>query len=312
MPQWAGSSWYYLRYIDPQNIKALVDKKKEKYWSPVDLYVGGGEHNTRHLIYARFWHKFLYDIGVVPTIEPYQTRIKHGMILAEGGVKMSKSKGNTVDPLEMVESFGADSLRVYEMFMGPYDEDIAWDTNGVIGCSRFLKRVYQWVVDIKNQNLELFDDIPQLDYDTNSLIKKITQDIDNQKYNTCISGFMEYLNLYNTKDIGIDNIKIYIKLLAPFAPHLTEELWEIVGEKNTVHKSIWPIYDDTKLVQSQLDYQIHINGKMRDIITVSNASNEEEIQIQALNSDKVKHILSDNIPKKIIINQDKQIVIIIV
>jgi leucyl-tRNA synthetase len=312
MPNWAGSSWYYLRYIDPNNDEKLADPELLKNWLPVYLYNGGMEHVTLHLLYSRFWHKFLYDIGVVHTIEPYQTRIKHGMILAEGGVKMSKSKGNTVDPIEMVESFGADSLRVYEMFMGPYDEAIAWDTKGLIGCSRFLKRIYQWVNDMKEQKLQLNNDKANLDYETHSLIKKITQDIDNQKYNTCVSSLMEYLNLYNTQDIGIDNIKIYIKLLAPFAPHLTEELWEIVGEKNTVHKSTWPIYDDTKLVQSQLDYQIHINGKMRDIITVSNASNEEEIQIQALNSDKVKHILSDNIPKKIIINQDKQIVIIIV
>jgi leucyl-tRNA synthetase len=212
----------------------------------------------------------------------------------------------------MVESFGADSLRVYEMFMGPYDEAISWDTKGLIGCSRFLKRVYQWVSDIKEQKLQPNNDKANLDYETHSLIKKITQDIDNQKYNTCISSLMEYLNLYNKQDIGIDNIKIYIQLLAPFAPHLTEELWEIVGETNTVHLSKWLIYDDTKLVQNQLDYQIHINGKMRDIITVSQQSTEDEIQIQALSSDKVKHILSDNTPKKIIVNQDKKIVIIIV
>jgi leucyl-tRNA synthetase len=312
MPNWAGSSWYYLRYIDPNNDEKLADPELLKNWLPVDLYNGGMEHVTLHLLYSRFWHKFLYDIGVVPTIEPYQTRIKHGMILAEGGVKMSKSKGNTVDPIEMVESFGADSLRVYEMFMGPYDEAIAWDTKGLIGCSRFLKRVYQWVSDIKDQKLQPNNGKDNLDYETHSLIKKITQDIDNQKYNTCISSMMEYLNLYNTQDIGIDNMKIYIQLLAPFAPHLTEELWEIVGEVNTVHKSTWPIYDDTKLVQSQLDYQIHINGKMRDIITVSNSYTEEEIQTQALSSDKVKYILSNNIPKKIIVNPAKKIVIIVV
>jgi leucyl-tRNA synthetase len=312
MPNWAGSSWYYLRYIDPNNDEKLADPELLRQWLPVDLYNGGMEQVTVHLLYSRFWHKFLYDIGVVSTIEPYQTRIKHGMILAEGGVKMSKSKGNTVDPIEMVESFGADSLRVYEMFMGPYDEAISWDTKGLIGCSRFLKRVYQWVSDIKEQKLQPNNDKANLDYETHSLIKKITQDIDNQKYNTCISSLMEYLNLYNKQDIGIDNIKIYIQLLAPFAPHLTEELWELVGETKTVHLSKWLIYDDTKLVQNQLDYQIHINGKMRDIITVSQQSTEDEIQIQALSSDKVKHILSDNTPKKIIVNQDKKIVIIIV
>ncbi|MEY3471084.1 MAG: hypothetical protein RLZZ223_434 [Candidatus Parcubacteria bacterium] len=311
MPNWAGSSWYYLRYIDPNNDAVLSDKNLLEKWLPVDLYNGGMEHVTVHLLYSRFWHKFLYDIGVVSTIEPYKTRIKHGMILAEGGVKMSKSKGNTVDPIEMVELFGADSLRVYEMFMGPYDEAIAWDTKGLIGCSRFLKRIYQWIISIKSKDLELVDNIPKLDYDTHYLIKKITQDIDNQKYNTCISSLMEYLNLYNTKDIGIDNIQIYIKLLAPFAPHLAEELWEILGEISTVHLSRWPKYDESKLLQSQVDYQIHINGKMRDIINVSANSSHSDIEFKALDSSKVKNILGDNKPKKIIINKDKHIVIII-
>lgn len=311
MPNWAGSSWYYLRYIDPNNDEVLADKNLLQEWLPVDLYNGGMEHVTVHLLYSRFWHKFLYDIGVVPTKEPYQTRIKHGMILAEGGVKMSKSKGNTVDPIEMVESFGADSLRVYEMFMGPYDEAIAWDTKGLIGCSRFLKRVYQWLEAIKSKDLELMDDISQLDYDTHFLIKKITQDIDNQKYNTCISSLMEYLNSYNIKDIGIENIKIYIQLLAPFAPHLTEELWERLGEVSSIHQSKWPQYDETKLVQSKIDYQIHINGKMRDIITVSADEAEQDIQDKALNSPKVQQILNSYTLKKIIVNQAKKIIIII-
>lgn len=311
MPNWAGSSWYYLRYIDPNNDEFLANKNLLQKWLPVDLYNGGMEQVTVHLLYSRFWHKFLYDIGVVPTIEPYKTRIKHGMILAEGGVKMSKSKGNTVDPIEMVESFGADSLRVYEMFMGPYDEAIAWDTKGLIGCSRFLKRVYQWIEAIKSKDLELMDDISQLDYDTHSLIKKITQDIANQKYNTCISSLMEYLNSYNIKDIGIENIKVYIQLLAPFAPHLTEELWEILGETSSIHQSKWPQYDETKLMQSKIDYQIHINGKMRDIITVLADEAEQDIQDKALNSPKVQRILNSNTPKKIIVNQAKKIIIII-
>jgi leucyl-tRNA synthetase len=311
MPNWAGSSWYYLRYIDPNNDQVLADRQLLEKWLPVDLYNGGMEQVTVHLLYSRFWHKFLYDIGVVPTQEPYHTRIKHGMILAEGGVKMSKSKGNTVDPIEMVESFGADSLRVYEMFMGPYDEAIAWDTKGLIGCSRFLKRVYQWIIAIKSKDLELVDDIPQLDYDTHYLINKITQDIDNQKYNTCISSLMEYLNSYNNKDIRIENIKIYIQLLSPFAPHLTEELWEILGEISSIHQSKWPEYDETKLVQSKIDYQIHINGKMRDIIAVSSDVAEQDIQDQALNSSKVQQVLNSNTPQKIIVNQAKKIIIII-
>jgi leucyl-tRNA synthetase len=312
MPNWAGSSWYYLRYADAHNTQELASKSALEQWLPVDLYNGGMEHVTLHLLYSRFWHKFLYDIGVVPTIEPYQKRIMHGMILAEGGVKMSKSKGNTIDPIEMVESFGADALRIYEMFMGPYDEAIAWDTRGLIGCSRFLKRVYQWIMDMQTQTLEKAVDTIKLDYDTHSLIRKITEDIENQKYNTCISSLMEYLNTYINKDIGIEYIKIYIALLSPFAPHITEELWEILGETESVHKSIWPQYDESKLIQAKIDYQIHINGKMRDIITVDADLDNEAIQQKALESDKVKQIIIDNNSiKKIIINQDKRIVIII-
>lgn len=312
MPNWAGSSWYYLRYADAHNTRELASKAALEQWLPVDIYNGGMEHVTLHLLYSRFWHKFLYDIGVVPTIEPYQKRIMHGMILAEGGIKMSKSKGNTIDPIEMVESFGADSLRIYEMFMGPYDEAIAWDTSGLIGCSRFLKRVYQWITDIQSQKLDKAIDTAKLDYDTHSLIRKITEDIENQKYNTCISSLMEYLNTYISKDIGKDYIKIYITLLAPSAPHLTEELWEIVGETESVHKAIWPQFDESKLIQTEVDYQIHINGKMRDIMRVNAGLDNEAITQKALELDKVNTIITDtNSIKKIIVNQDKRIVIIV-
>ena len=312
MPNWAGSSWYYLRYADAHNTQELASKQALEQWLPVDIYNGGMEQVTVHLLYSRFWHKFLYDIGVVPTVEPYQTRIKHGIVLAEGGVKMSKSKGNTVDPVEMVESFGADSLRIYEMFMGPYDEAIAWDTSGLIGCSRFLKRVYQWITDMQTQTLEKAIDTIKLDYDTHILIRKITEDIENQKYNTCISSLMEYLNAYINKDIGKEYIKIYITLLAPFAPHIAEELWEILSETESVHKSIWPQFDESKLIQTEADYQIHINGKMRDIITVNAQLDNEAIQQKALESDKVNTIITDKTRiKKIIVNQDKKIVIII-
>ena len=312
MPNWAGSSWYYLRYADAHNTQELASKAALEQWLPVDLYNGGMEHVTLHLLYSRFWHKFLYDIGLVPTIEPYQKRIAHGMILAEGGIKMSKSKGNTIDPIEMVESFGADSLRIYEMFMGPYDEAIAWDTSGLIGCSRFLKRVYQWITDMQTQTLEKAVDTIKLDYDTHILIRKITEDIENQKYNTCISSLMEYLNTYINKDIGKEYITTYITLLAPFAPHIAEELWEILGKTESVHKSIWPQFDESKLIQTEADYQIHINGKMRDIITVDAQLDNEAIQQKALESDKVNTIITDKTRiKKIIVNQDKKIVIII-
>jgi leucyl-tRNA synthetase len=312
MPNWAGSSWYYLRYIDPHNTKELASRDILEQWLPVDIYNGGMEHVTVHLLYSRFWHKFLYDIGVVPTIEPYQTRIAHGMILAEGGVKMSKSKGNTVDPMEMVDSFGADSLRLYEMFMGPYDESIAWDTRGLIGCNRFLKKLYQWVEDsVKNTTQTQSIDYYQLDYDTHSLIKKITEDIEKGKYNTCVSSCMEYLNTYSLYHFPLEYMRIYIQLLAPFAPHIAEELWEMIGETQTIHQSQWPIYDESKLVKSIISYQIHINGKMRGILDVKAEDSEDSIKAQALNTSFVQQYVPNIATAKVIINQTKNIIIII-
>ena len=313
MPNWAGSSWYFLRYLDSKNNSVLAEKEILDKWLPVDIYNGGMEHVTLHLLYSRFWHKFLYDIGVVSTEEPYQRRIAHGMILAEGGVKMSKSKGNTVDPLEMCEAFGADALRSYVMFMGPYNEAIAWDTNGLIGCNRFLTKCFHWVEAIaNNKSLKLSTTKEELERDLHNLIKKISEDIDSQKYNTCISSMMEFLNIYQNQDIGIDNIKTFVTILSPFAPHLSEELWEMLGEQKSVHKHSWPKYDESKLESDTEDYQIHINGKMRAIITVPKNISDESLRNIYLNDKNVlKYIEGKNI-KKYIVLSDKKIVIIII
>lgn len=313
MPNWAGSSWYFLRYLDSQNSQIFAEKEILDKWLPVDVYNGGMEHVTLHLLYSRFWHKFLYDIGVVPTKEPYQKRISHGMILAEGGVKMSKSKGNTVDPLEMCEAFGADALRCYIMFMGPYNEAIAWDTNGLIGCNRFLTKCYHWVEAIADKkSLELSTSKEELEKNLHTLIKKISEDIEAQKYNTCISSMMEFLNIYQNQDIGIDNIKIFVTILSPFAPHLSEELWEILGETKSIHLESWPKYDESKLESDRENYQIHINGKMRAIITVPKNISDESLRDICLNDKNVIKFIEGKEIKKQVVLIDKKIVILIV
>ena len=313
MPNWSGSSWYFLRYLDPKNNNIFARKEILDKWLPVDIYNGGMEHVTLHLLYSRFWHKFLYDIGVVTTKEPYQKRIAHDMILAEGGIKMSKSKGNTVDPLEMCEAFGADAMRCYIMFMGPYNEAISWDTNGLIGCNRFLTKCYHWVENFVNKStLPLSKDRLELERDLNNLIKKISEDIETQKYNTCISSMMEFLNIYQNQDIGINNIKTFVTILAPFAPHLSEELWEMLGEDNSVHTQIWPEYDESKLLSSTEDYQIHINGKMRAIINVDKNLSLDEIKRLSLSCESVLKYIEGKDIKKHIVLKDKKIVILIV
>ena len=313
MPNWAGSSWYFLRYIDPHNQEQFADPAKLAKWMPVDIYNGGMEHTTLHLLYSRFWHKVLYDLGFVPTSEPYQRRISHGVILAEGGVKMSKSKGNTINPLEMCEQFGADALRVYIMFMGPYDEEIAWDHNGLIGSYRFLTKVFYWLRNADNNQLSSIsaDTFPQLKYDLHALIQKVSADIEHQKFNTAVSSFMEFTNTWHRYDIGQESFQIFLRLLAPFAPHLSEELWEIFQETSIHHQS-WPQYDPQALEVSTVDYQIHINGKMRALLTVNKDTDRETIQQQSLELEEVRPYLEEKELKKHIVLPEKQIVIIAV
>ena len=310
MPNWAGSSWYFLRYIDPKNSEALASREKIQDWLPVDIYNGGMEHTTLHLLYSRFWYKFLYDIGVVPTSEPYQKRISHGMILAEGGVKMSKSKGNTINPLEMCDAFGADALRCYIMFMGPYDEAIAWDTHGLVGCNRFLTKVYHWG-EVIVQSPELAEQDPKaLNRDTQALIKKISEDIEEQKFNTCISSFMEFINTWGGKPISKSHFETFLTLLAPFAPHLTEELWERLGNASSIHTSaVWPEWDEEALESNQDDVQVHLNGKMRAIISVAKDAPEDEILANALQA--VEKYLDGKTLKTKKVIRTKKIVILV-
>lgn len=257
MPNWAGSSWYYLRYTDPKNKKAFADKKNLKYWTPVDWYNGGNEHTTLHLLYSRFWHKFLYDLKLVPTSEPYMKRTSHGIILAEGGEKMSKSRGNVVNPDDIVKTFGADTLRLYEMFLGPFDQAAAWNEDAIIGPRRFLERVWSLSAKIDKKNKDA-------DSKTHILIKKITEDIELMKFNTAISSFMIFVNEKEKEEkISFEDYKILLRLLAPFAPHIAEELWVELGNKKSIHVESWPKHDEAKIMGGEVTIIVQVNGKVR-------------------------------------------------
>jgi leucyl-tRNA synthetase len=261
MPQWAGSSWYYLRYMDPHNDSALVDVAKEKFWAPVDVYVGGAEHATRHLIYARFWHKFLQDIGIVSTPEPFTRLISVGLIMAEDGKKMSKRYGNVINPDDIVETYGADTLRIYEMFMGPFTDAIAWKTSSLIGARRFLERVWRL-----QENVAAEADA-EIERTLNQTIKKVGEDIRNFKFNTAISQMMIFVNAAE-KGVTKEQYQRFIALLAPFAPHITEELWHELGTAGSVHVSSWPGFDESKLLADTVTIAVQVNGKTRAEITV--------------------------------------------
>ena len=276
MPQWAGSSWYYLRYMDSHNDKALASKEALEYWSPVDWYNGGMEHTTLHLLYSRFWHKFLYDIGVVPTKEPYQKRTSHGMILGSNGEKMSKSKGNVVNPDEVVDEFGADSFRVYEMFMGPFDQTAPWSMESIRGCSKFLDRVW-------NMQTMLVDGdeySPKFEKMMHRAIKKVSSDIEEMKFNTCISTFMTMVNeFYKEKTINKAEFKTFLQLLNPFAPHITEELSQsVLGEKEDLAYQKWPEYDESKTISDEITLPIQFNGKLKGTVQITLDEDETSVK----------------------------------
>lgn len=297
MPQWAGSSWYYLRYMDSKNDQALVDPKKEKYWNTVDVYVGGMEHATRHLIYARFWHKFLYDIGTVSTKEPFEELHTVGLIQASDGRKMSKRWGNVVNPDEMVERFGADAFRLYEMFMGPFEQAVAWNTDGVVGTRRFLERV--WKLSDKVGNGESISLI-------HKTIKKVTGDISSFKFNTCVSDMMILLNaLEKEENISKSDFNNFLQILAPFAPHMTEELWRELGEKESIHLSPWPKYDESKMKDEKVKIVIQINGKLRNEIEVEAGTSEEDVKMLVLAQEKVVEKMAGAPVKKFIYVEGK-------
>ena len=294
MPQWAGSSWYFLRYMDPHNDNALSSKEALDYWSPIDWYNGGMEHTTLHLLYSRFWHKFLYDIGVVPTKEPYQKRTSHGMILGGNGEKMSKSKGNVINPDDIVEEFGADTFRVYEMFMGPFDQSASWSMDSIRGCSKFLDRVWNL------QDLLVDGDSysPETEKMMNKAIKKVSSDIEEMKYNTCISTFMTMVNeFYRLKKINKAEFKAFLILLNPFAPHITEELNQISGFDKPISLCSWPDFDDSKTIDDEITLPIQFNGKLKATVQISLDEDESSVK------EKVHNAIESKLDGKTIIKE---------
>ena len=308
MPQWAGSSWYYLRYIDPLNDKCFADYDKLKYWLPVDWYNGGMEHVTRHLIYSRFWHKFLYDLNVVPTKEPYKRRTAQGLILGPDGEKMSKSRGNVIDPLDIIEEYGADTLRTYVLFMGDYSVECPWNEDAIKGVFRFLDRVYN----LKNRVKEDNNYTKSLEIIINKTIKKVSNDIENMKFNTAIAELMKLINTYyELENITTKDYETLIKLLYPFAPHITEELNEEVLNKDSLVYSSYPTYEEEKTKEDTFEMIIQVNGKLRDKIITKTDITEEEMKSLALNSETIKKYTLDKQIIKIIVVKGKLINIVV-
>ena len=296
MPQWAGSSWYFLRYIDPHNDKQLADPEKLKYWLPVDWYNGGMEHTTLHLLYSRFWHRFLYDIGVVPTKEPYAKRTSHGMVLGEDGEKMSKSRGNVINPDEIVDKMGADAFRLYEMFMGAFDQAIPWSTDGAYGCRRFLDRVWR-LQDMLTEGGES-KDMRQILHQT---IKKVTEDYERMKFNTAIAQMMTLVNAFFQKgQITTEELKVLLKLLNPVAPHITEEMWESCGFGAPLHHQSWPKYDEGALVADEVEIAVQIKGKLRGRMMVPTALGKDDAEAFFKDNSAFRAIVGDGDIKKLI------------
>ncbi|WP_400242865.1 leucine--tRNA ligase [Niallia sp. JL1B1071] len=305
MPQWAGSSWYYLRYIDPKNNEQIADPEKIKEWLPVDMYIGGVEHAVLHLLYARFWHKVLYDIGVVPTKEPFQKLYNQGMILGENNEKMSKSKGNVVNPDEIVASHGADTLRLYEMFMGPLDAAIAWSTNGLDGSRRFLDRIWRLLVDDNGElssKVQGIEEMKGLDKIYHQTVKKVTEDFEALRFNTAISQMMVFINeCYKADSIPKKYVEGFVKLLSPICPHMTEELWQIItGSNQSIAYEAWPAYDEAKLVDDEVEIVIQINGKVKAKLMVPADANKDALEQIAMEDSQVKEQIDGKQVRKVI------------
>lgn len=304
MPQWAGSSWYFLRYIDPHNTEAIADPELLKRWLPVDIYIGGQEHAVLHLLYARFWHKVLYDLGVVPTKEPFQKLFNQGMILGEGNEKMSKSKGNVVNPDDIIESHGADTLRLYEMFMGPLEASIPWSTNGLDGARRFLDRI--WRLFINEETGALADKIQDSNDTTlekvyNQTVQKVTDNNENIRFNTSISQMMVFINeCYKAEVVPTAYAEGFVKMLSPIAPHLAEELWAKLGHTESITYAEWPTYDETKLVDDEVEIVVQINGKVRAKLLVAKDASREDLEKAALENENVQEHIDGKEIKKLI------------
>jgi len=318
MPQWAGSCWYYLRYIDPNNDQQGWDSEKEKYWMPVDLYIGGAEHAVLHLLYARFWHKFLYDLGYVSTKEPFKKLVNQGMILGEDGQKMSKSRGNVINPDKVVSNYGADSTRLYEMFMGPLEAIKPWNMQGVEGVYRFLQRTWRMMIDNETGKVSQGVMGGEKDADEETLrllhqtIKKVTYDIENFSFNTAISAMMIFVNHLSKKEIRPKEIvEKFLLILAPFAPHIAEELWQRLGHSDSLAYEPWPDYDKELIKEKEIELAVQVNGKIKDRITVAADADEEQIKQEALASEKVIAAMAGKQPKKVIVIKSRLVNIVV-
>ena len=298
MPQWAGSSWYFLRYMDPHNDKELCSKEALEYWSPVDWYNGGMEHTTLHLLYSRFWHKFLYDIGVVPTKEPYAKRTSHGMILGENGEKMSKSRGNVVNPDEIVETYGADTMRLYEMFIGDFEKAAPWSSTSIKGCRRFVERIWNLYEQVKDGDAYTEENETII----HKTIKKVGEDIENLKNNTAIAALMSLVNQFYDKGVNRAEYEALLKLANPFAPHVTEELWQMLGHDTVLSLESWPVFDESKTIESSIEIGVQVNGKLKSTVKLPMDCEQQLAIDTALADEKVKNaVAGKNIVKTIVV-----------
>lgn len=308
MPQWAGSSWYWLRYTDPHNDKEFASKEALDYWSPVDLYVGGAEHAVLHLLYARFWHKVLYDLGLVPTKEPFMKLVNQGMILGSNHEKMSKSKGNVVNPDDIVDQYGADTLRLYEMFMGPLEESVPWDEKGLHGANKWVQRVWRLLMDDNNHlrdRVSTFND-GKLTKVYSQTVKKVTEDYERMHFNTAISQLMVFVNeAYKVDDLPVEYMKGFVKMIAPIMPHMAEELWSQFGESDTITYQPWPTYDPKALVEDEVEMIVQVNGKVRAKIKMAKDTDRDEAQQLALANEHVKKFTDGKDIKKVIVVPNK-------
>lgn len=308
MPQWAGSSWYWLRYTDPHNNEEFASKEALDYWSPVDLYVGGAEHAVLHLLYARFWHKVLYDLGLVPTKEPFMKLVNQGMILGSNHEKMSKSKGNVVNPDDIVDQYGADTLRLYEMFMGPLEESVPWDEKGLHGANKWVQRVWRLLMDDNNHlrdRVSTFND-GKLTKVYNQTVKKVTEDYERMHFNTAISQLMVFVNeAYKVDDLPVEYMKGFVKMIAPIMPHMAEELWSQFGESDTITYQSWPTYDPKALVEDEVEMIVQVNGKVRAKIKMAKDTDRDEAQQLALANEHVKKFTNGKDIKKVIVVPNK-------
>ena len=316
MPQWAGSSWYWLRYTDPKNKKEFASLKHQKYWTPVDVYFGGMEHTTLHLLYSRFWNLFLHDENLVKEKEPYILRKPHGIVLGPDGEKMSKSRGNVIDPQKIVKEYGADTLRLYELFLGPHEQMVAFNDQGVVGAKRFLDRAWDWVNKQAGGKRQEEGVSEKANRALHRLIKKITEDIENFRFNTCVSSFMEFIN--EVKDEKVDNkfVRKFLVILYPFAPHIAEEIYQKIGEPEkkrigSLQSESWPEYDPSLIKDETVEIVVQINGKVKGKVKMASGSAEEQATEEALKLEVVKKVLIGDSVKRVIFVKDRLINLVI-